>query len=220
MVIAIDGYSSCGKSTLARELAQKLNFLYIDSGAMYRAVAYYMLRHGIDLTQDSLCPQLPNLEIAFNWNADSSENQIWLNGQNVEREIRTIEVASVVSEVAAMSCVRAYLLDQQRAFAKSTSVVMDGRDIGTVVFPDAEVKLFVTADFKTRVQRRFDELRQRGDTVSLGQVEENLKKRDYIDSQREVAPLRQADDAIVLDNTLLDKEQQIAEALKIVQPYL
>ncbi len=220
MVIAIDGYSSCGKSTLARELAQKLNFLYIDSGAMYRAVAYYMLSHDIEMEEDKLCPELKNLNISFNWNADSTENQVWLNGKNIEKEIRTIEVASVVSEVAAMKCVREFLLEQQRVFAQSNNVVMDGRDIGTVVFPDAEIKFFVQADFPTRVKRRYTELNNRGDEVSEEEVAENLKKRDYIDSHREVAPLRKADDAIVLDNTLLDKEQQIMEALEFVHPML
>ncbi len=217
MVIAIDGYSSTGKSTLAKELATKLQFLYIDSGAMYRAVAYYVLEQGVDITPEAVCPLMSDITLSFKWNGESLQNEIWLNGKNVEREIRNLIVAQSVSEIAAMKCVRDYLVDQQRAFAQTDNVVMDGRDIGTVIFPDAEVKFFVTADFDTRVQRRYHELASRGDKVSADEVAHNLKKRDQIDSTREVAPLRQAEDAHVIDNTNLDKEQQLAKAVEIVE---
>ncbi len=217
MVIAIDGYSSTGKSTLAKELATKLQYVYIDSGAMYRAVTYYVLEQGVDITTEAVCPLMSDITLSFKWNGENLQNEIWLNGKNVEREIRNLIVAQSVSEIAAMKCVRDFLVDQQRAFAETDNVVMDGRDIGTVIFPDAEVKIFVTADFDTRVQRRYHELSSRGDKVSKEEVAQNLKKRDQIDSTREVAPLRQAEDAQVIDNTNLNKEQQLAKAVEIVK---
>ncbi len=220
MVVAIDGYSSTGKSTLAKELATKLQFLYIDSGAMYRAVTYYVLEKGVDIKEDTVCPLLEEIQIEFKWNSESLQNEIWLNGYNVERDIRNLLVADSVSEVAAMKCVRDFLVDKQRAFALTENVVMDGRDIGTVIFPDAEVKIFVKADFDTRVDRRFRELSERGDTISREEVARNLKKRDEIDSTREVAPLRQAEDAHIIDNTSLSKEDQLHQAFIIVQEFV
>ncbi len=217
MVVAIDGYSSTGKSTLAKELATRLQALYIDSGAMYRAVTYYVLEHGIDIDESAVCPILDDISIEFKWNGESLQNEVWMNGGNVEREIRNLQVAQQVSQVAAMKCVRDYLIDQQRAFAKTDNIVMDGRDIGTVIFPDAEVKIFVEADFNTRVDRRYKELTSRGDDVSREDVAENLKKRDHIDSTREIAPLIKAEDAYVMDNTLLSKEQQLDLAMQIVK---
>ncbi len=217
MVIAIDGKSSTGKSTLAKELATKLQFLYIDSGAMYRAVTYYLLEDGVELTTQKVCPALSHIQLEFRWNGESLQNEIWLNGSNVERGIRNLIVADNVSEVAAMPCVRDFLVEQQRNYAESNNVVMDGRDIGTVIFPEAEVKLFVTADFDTRVARRYHELLSRGDKITQEQVAQNLKKRDEIDSSRKVAPLRQAEDALVIDNTNLTKEEQLDKALQIVK---
>lgn len=216
MVIAIDGYSSCGKSTLAKELATSLQYIYIDSGAMYRAVTYYMMSEDLAIDEDDVCPRVRDVEIEFRYNGENYQNEIWLNGKNVEKEIRTLQVANNVSEIAAMKCVRDYLVDLQKSFAIKNDIVMDGRDIGTVIFPDAEVKLFVQADFDTRVERRYQELQRRGDQVTREDVAQNLQKRDYIDTHREVAPLSKADDAVVLDNTLLDKEQQLNEALSIV----
>ncbi len=217
MVVAIDGYSSTGKSTLAKELATKLQFLYIDSGAMYRAVTYFALEAGVDINEESVCPLLDNIQLEFKWNGESLQNEIWLNDQNIEREIRNLIVARSVSEIAAMKCVRDFLVDKQRDFATTENVVMDGRDIGTVIFPEAEVKLFVQADFDTRVERRYQELKQRGDNITRLEVAENLKKRDQIDSTRKVAPLKKADDAYVMDNTNMSKEEQLEKAMNIVK---
>ncbi len=216
MIVAIDGYSSTGKSTLAKELAIKLNALYIDSGAMYRAVTLYVLEKGLDVSAESICPVLDEIILEFKWNGEELQNQIWMNGVNVERDIRNLQVAQQVSQVAAIRCVRDFLIDLQRSYAVSDDVVMDGRDIGTVIFPDADVKIFVKADYDTRVNRRYQELIARGDDVSKEKVQENLNKRDHIDSTREIAPLKQAKDAYVLDNTHLSKEEQLEKALAIV----
>jgi cytidylate kinase len=214
ITIAIDGHSSCGKSTLAKELASKLGYIYIDSGAMYRATTLYFLQQGIRVEEKSkIAPALSAINIRFN-----EQNQTLLNGRNVEKEIRQMSVSEYVSEVAAVPAVRKAMVAQQRLLGKQKGIVMDGRDIGTVVFPDAELKIFLTASLEERTRRRFTELQAKGNTaVSVEQVTQNLQHRDHIDSTREDSPLKQADDAIVIDNTHLDRETQLAKALHLAQ---
>jgi cytidylate kinase len=211
--IAIDGFSSCGKSTLARGLAKKLNYKYLDTGAMYRAVTLFALnrdffQHGV-LLADNLIEALPELSLHFEYNPETGKSDIFLNGHNVEKEIRSMEVAAKVSEVSALRAVRRKMQEMQRMMGAAKSVVMDGRDIGTVVIPDAELKIYLTADPQIRIQRRLQELRGQGRDVSEQEVAENVKHRDYLDANREEDPLRQAEDAVVLDNSQLTEEEQL-----------
>lgn len=218
IIIAIDGYSSCGKSTLAKQLAQELGYRYIDSGAMYRAITLYFLRNNIDLTDhEKVLPTLPDIHLAFEYNEETGRSEIFLNDENVERYIRDMIVAEKVSEVAAIREVRTFAVAQQKKIGKKKGLVMDGRDIGTVVFPDAELKIFMTADLEIRVKRRFEELCEAGQAVAMEDVKHNLAMRDYIDSNREESPLRQAEDAVVLDNSNLTREEQLQVVLGWVQ---
>ena len=212
IVIAIDGHSSSGKSTMAKDLAKAIGYTYIDTGAMYRAVTLYALRHqlfaGDQIDEAALQAALPALEIAFRMNAESGRPDTYLNGENVEKEIRSMEVANHVSPVAALGFVRKALVAKQQAMGKEKGIVMDGRDIGTVVFPEAELKLFVTASPEVRAQRRVDELKAKGMPTSYEEVLVNVKQRDFIDSTRAESPLRQAPDAVVLDNSHMSLAEQ------------
>jgi cytidylate kinase len=211
--IAIDGFSSCGKSTLARALAKKLNYKYLDTGAMYRAVTLFALNRGFFsqgvLLPDKLAQALTELSLHFEFNPETGKSDIFLNGRNVEKEIRGMEVAAKVSEVSAIRAVRRKMQEMQRMMGAAKSVVMDGRDIGTVVIPDAELKIYLTADPQIRIQRRLRELHGQGRSVSEKEVAENVKHRDYLDANREEDPLRQAEDARVLDNSNLSEEEQL-----------
>ena len=212
IIIAIDGYSSTGKSTLAKDLASELGYTYIDSGAMYRAVALYALRCGYvndsDVEVDQLITKLHEINISFVLVEDSN-SEICLNGEKVESEIRDMEVSNCVSQVSAISQVRELMVAQQQLMGKKKAVVMDGRDIGSVVFPNAELKLFMTASEDIRAQRRYNELIAKGSEISIEEVKANLSKRDYIDSHRDTAPLIQTNDAIVLDNSYLSQREQL-----------
>ena len=207
IVIAIDGFSSCGKSTMAKELARKIGYVYIDSGAMYRAVTLYCIDNDLfenDTVNESELQKVINtLQITFKINPESGKPETYLNGENVENEIRSMRVSDKVSQVSAIPFVR-------EAMVKQKGVVMDGRDIGTTVFPDAELKIFVTASPETRAQRRLDELQKKGSNVSFEEVLDNVKKRDYIDQNREISPLRKADDALLLDNSKMTLAEQDA----------
>lgn len=223
ITIAIDGHSSCGKSTMAKDLAREIGYIYIDSGAMYRAVTLYSLRHGFfseaGIDTAALKAALPQLKIFFQVNPETKRLQTFLNGENVEEEIRTMEVSSHVSPIAALPFVREALVRQQQAMGQAKGVVMDGRDIGTVVFPDAELKIFVTASAEIRAQRRYDELKAKGQAASYEEILANVKERDYIDQHREVGPLRQAEDAILLDNshmTIAEQKAWLEEQFKKV----
>ncbi len=211
--IAIDGYSSCGKSTLAKQLAKDLGYIYVDSGAMYRAVALYAMEHklfsGLELDSSKLVEQLPKIDIHLSYNSETEKQITFLNQKNVEAEIRQMPVSQRVSQVAVIKEVRERMVFLQKQMALSKGVVMDGRDIGTVVIPDAELKIFMTASPKVRAQRRWDELIGKGETVSFDEVMDNLKSRDHIDENREESPLRQASDARVLDNSDISKSQQL-----------
>jgi cytidylate kinase len=214
IIITIDGWSSCGKSTLARQMARELGYVYIDSGAMYRAITLYFLRNHIDWTDLSQVNEaLKEIVLDFHFNETSQSSEIYLNGENVEYVIRDLVVAEKVSEVAAVREVRQFAVARQQELGRRKGIVMDGRDIGTVVFPEAELKIFMTADNTVRVERRFKELYQKNPNITIEEVKANLEMRDYIDSHREVSPLRQADDALVLDNTHLSPEQQLSRAL-------
>jgi CMP/dCMP kinase len=218
IIITIDGWSSCGKSTLAKQLAKQLGYVYIDSGAMYRAITLYFLRQTVDLTsKKEVINALENITLEFEHNEKSRQSEILLNGENVEYMIRDMIVAEKVSDVAAVKEVREFAVDQQKKMGKKKGIIMDGRDIGTTVFPRAELKFFMTADIAVRVERRFKEMYEKNPNVSIEEVKNNLEMRDYIDSNREVSPLRQAKDAIVLDNTSLTMEQQLKYALGIAQ---
>ena len=218
IIITIDGFSSCGKSTMAKQLAKKLNYVYIDSGAMYRAITLYFLRNHVDWTNGSqVAEALENIKLEFDYNPHSQQSEMYLNDENVEFLIREMVVAEKVSEVAAIKEVRDFATAQQQEMGIKKGIVMDGRDIGTVVFPDAELKLFVTADNAVRVERRFKELYDKNPNISIEEVKSNLEMRDYIDSNREVSPLRQAADAIVIDNTNLSPEEQLEVALDKAQ---
>ena len=221
IIITIDGWSSCGKSTLAKQLAEKLNYVYIDSGAMYRAITLYFLRNHVDWTdQKEVQAALNNIQLEFHYNENSAQSEMYLNGENVEYVIRDLVVAEKVSEVAAIREVRTFAVKQQQAMGKKKGIVMDGRDIGTVVFPNAELKIFMTADNAVRVERRFKELYEKNPNITLEEVKNNLEMRDYIDSHREVSPLRQASDAIVLDNSHISMEGQLKMALGWVKEKL
>ncbi|MFD2966167.1 (d)CMP kinase [Sphingobacterium bambusae] len=207
-IIAIDGFSSCGKSTVAKALAKKLHFVFIDSGAMYRAVTLYFIRQGIDMTDEAaVVAALENIHIDFVPNAEKT--QILLNEEDVSDEIRMMHVSDLVSEVSAIKAVRHAMVAQQQKLGKRRNIVMDGRDIGTTVFPDADLKIFMTADPRVRAERRFAELAAKGETVTMEEVVENLSHRDHIDSTREESPLRQAADAFVLDNSSIDQAEQL-----------
>ncbi len=217
IIITIDGWSSCGKSTLAKQLAKKLGYTYIDSGAMYRAITLYFLRNHIDWTDDmEVKNALNEIQLHFEKNEKSGESEIFLNDENVEYLIRDLIIADKVSDIAAIGTVRNYAVAQQQLMGVNKAIVMDGRDIGTTVFPKAELKIFMTADIATRVERRFKEMYEKNPNVVLEDVKHNLEMRDYIDSHREVSPLKKAEDAVVLDNTNLDMEQQLKIALKLV----
>lgn len=218
ITIAIDGYSSCGKSTMAKDLAREIGYIYIDSGAMYRAVTLYSIRNGFFTDQGidtkALKAAMPHIRISFQLNPETQRPITFLNGENVEDTIRTMEVSSRVSLIAALGFVREALVKQQQEMGKAKGIVMDGRDIGTIVFPDAELKIFVTASAEIRAQRRYEELKNKGQTASFEEILKNVKDRDYIDQNREVSPLRQADDAILLDNsqmTIAEQKQWLTE---------
>ena len=215
IIITIDGWSSCGKSTLAKQLAKTLGYIYVDSGAMYRAITLYFLRNHIDWTDTTAVKHaLKEISLEFIYNPKSEKSEIYLNGENVEYVIRDLVIAEKVSDVAAIKEVRKYAVSQQQKMGKGRGIVMDGRDIGTVVFPDAELKIFMTADNAIRVERRFRELYAKNPNVTLDEVKANLEMRDYIDSHREVSPLRKADDAILLDNSNISEKEQFHMALK------
>ena len=214
IIIAIDGYSSCGKSTLAKSLAAKLAYVFIDTGAMYRAVALYFLRNNIDFDNEAqIVKALAEIKLNFVYNATSLKSDMVLNGENVEAEIREMRVSEKVSEVAAIGAVRDFAVAQQQAMGAFKGIVMDGRDIGTVVFPTAELKIFVTADPAVRVERRFLELQRTNPAILKEEIEANLQHRDLMDTTRERSPLKQAEDAIVLDNTNMTREEQFNVAL-------
>lgn len=220
ITIAIDGFSSTGKSTLAKQLAKHLGYVYVDTGAMYRAVTFFAMQNGYinadSFDKQSLINSLPFIKLQFKFNADLGFAEMYLNEVNVETEIRTIEVSSFVSKVAEVSEVRAKLVEQQKEMGKDKGIVMDGRDIGTVVFPDAELKIFMTASATTRAQRRFDELQQKGDDVSYEAVLKNVEERDYVDTHRVDSPLVKAEDAIEIDNSYLNREEQFQVVLDLV----
>ena len=221
IVIAIDGYSSCGKSTLAKDLAQAIAYTYIDSGAMYRAVTLYSLQHGFfkgeTLDLENLQSALPDIRISFGKNSETGRSETYLNGCNVEKEIRGMEVADKVSSIAAVSFVREEMVKQQQAMGCEKGIVMDGRDIGTVVFPDAELKIFVTASPEIRAGRRLKELIAKGENATFEEVLANLAKRDFIDSTRKDGPLKKAGDAIVLDNSDLSIPEQNQKVLELFE---
>ncbi|MBQ1227264.1 MAG: (d)CMP kinase [Alistipes sp.] len=214
IVIAIDGFSSCGKSTFAKAIAARLGYIFIDTGAMYRAVTLYSLEHGAvvdgEVQQDKVVELLPQIEISFRFNAERGASDIYVNGVEVEQKIRSIEVSNLVSKISSIAQVREKLVAMQQRMGQERGVVMDGRDIGTVVFPDAELKIYMTADPAVRAQRRYDELTAKGDDVTLEEILENVISRDHADMNREISPLRQAEDAIVLDNSHMSVEEQMA----------
>ena len=221
IIITIDGYSSCGKSTLAKALAAELNYVFVDSGAMYRAITLYFLRNHIDWNQEEVVIKaLDNITLEFVCCDGNGISEIYLNDENVEWLIRDMVVAENVSEVAAVKEVREFAVEQQRKMGDTKGIVMDGRDIGTTVFPGAELKIFLTADPAVRVERRFREMLAKNPHISLEEVRTNLEVRDYIDSHREFSPLRKADDAIVLDNSNLSAKEQLKIALKLVKEKL
>ncbi len=213
IIIAIDGHSSCGKSTMAKSIAQELGYIYIDSGAMYRVVTLYALRNGLinNGVPDTkkLIAELKNIKITFKWDEILGKNTTFLNGENVEEEIRRLEVSENVSPISTIAEVRHEMVKQQRENGKNKGIVMDGRDIGTVVFPDAELKIFMTASPEIRAQRRFLELKEKGQEVDFDSILQNVEGRDEIDSNREVSPLKRADDALILDNSFLSREEQL-----------
>lgn len=223
IVIAIDGHSSSGKSTMAKDLAREIGYIYIDTGAMYRAVTLYALQHhyiqGNVIDEEALKADMDKIDISFQYNAETGRPDTFLNGKKVEKEIRTMEVSDKVSPIAALGFVRRAMVAKQQEIGKAKGVVMDGRDIGTVVFPDAELKLFVTASPEVRARRRWEELQAKGESVSYEEVLANVKKRDYIDSTRAESPLRQAPDAIVLDNSnmmIAEQKQWLMRQVKAI----
>ena len=220
ITIAVDGFSSTGKSTLAKALAKHLGYVYVDTGAMYRAVALFAMQNGYIgkdfVDTQSLINSLPDIKLVFKYNPNLGFSEMYLNGDNVETEIRTIEVSNYVSKVAGIPEVRSKLVEQQHEMGKNKGVVMDGRDIGTVVFPEAEIKLFMTASAHTRAERRFKELQQKGDQVTFEEVFKNIEDRDYMDTHREDSPLVKAKDAIEFDNSNISKEEQFQKALKLI----
>lgn len=213
IVIAIDGFSSCGKSTMAKDLAREVGYIYVDTGAMYRAVTLFAMRNDVfdaegNIDETRLKALLPDVKLTFQLNNETKQPEVCLNGENVERYIRTLEVSQHVSPIAALPFVREKLVEQQQAMGNEKGIVMDGRDIGTVVFPNAELKIFVTASAEIRAQRRFKELETKGMPADFDEILQNVEQRDYIDTHRETSPLRQADDALVLDNSHLTIAEQ------------
>jgi len=221
IIIAIDGHSSCGKSTMAKSIAQELGYIYIDSGAMYRVVTLYALRNGLINNgvpnTEKLIAELKNIKITFKWDEILGKNTTFLNGENVEEEIRRLEVSENVSPISTIAEVRHEMVKQQRENSKNKGIVMDGRDIGTVVFPDAELKIFMTASPEIRAQRRFLELKEKGQEVDFDSILQNVEGRDEIDSNREVSPLKRAEDALILDNSCLSREDQLKWTLDKVK---
>lgn len=221
ITIAIDGFSSTGKSTVAKQIAKYLGYIYVDSGAMYRVVTLYAIRKnfiGEDFfNAEGLIKELPKINIDFKFNKDLGFAEAYLNGENVEKEIRTLKVSSFVSQIATVSEIRKQMVKQQHAMGKNKGVVMDGRDIGTVVFPFAELKIFMTASPEIRAQRRFDELISKGEKVEFNQVLQNVKERDYLDSHRSDSPLIKADDAVEIDNSNMNLEEQFSKILQLVE---
>ena len=221
IIITIDGWSSCGKSTLAKQLATALGYVYIDSGAMYRAITLYFLRNHIDWTDEKeVVIALENIILDFQFNPKSQQSEIILNGENVEYVIRDLVIAEKVSDVAAIKQVRSFAVAQQQLMGNKKGIVMDGRDIGTTVFPKAELKIFMTADSSVRVERRFKEFFEKNPNITIDEVKSNLELRDYIDSNREISPLRKANDDYVLDNTMMSMEEQFKIAKKLVDEKL
>ena len=224
ITIAIDGFSSTGKSTLAKQLAKHLGYIHVDTGAMYRAVAYFAMKKefiNVDhFDKLSLINSLPNIKLHFQFNSELGFAEMYLNNENIEKQIRTIEVSNFVSKVAEVSEVRAKLVEQQQEMGKNKGIVMDGRDIASVVFPHAELKIFMTASAQTRAQRRFDELKQKGDSVSFEEVLKNVEERDYIDTHREDSPLIKDINAIEIDNSYLSIEEQYEKVLYLVATIL
>ncbi len=218
IIIAIDGWSSCGKSTLAKQLAKKLNYVYVDSGAMYRAITLHFLRKSVDLDKPKeIKKALEEIELDFRYNELTHQADMFLNDENVEYLIRDLIVAEKVSDVAAIGEVREFAVAQQQKMGRNKGIIMDGRDIGTVVFPDAELKIFMTADNMVRVERRFKEMYAKNPNITVQEVAENIQMRDYIDSNRAISPLRQAEDAIVIDNTNYTPEEQLEVAYKLAK---
>ena len=224
ITIAIDGFSSTGKSTLAKQLAKHLGYVYVDTGAMYRAVAYFAMKNEFINTdyfeKSSLINSLPNIKLHFQFNPDLGFAEMYLNNENIEKQIRTIEVSNFVSKVAEVSEVRAKLVEQQQEMGKNKGIVMDGRDIASVVFPNAELKIFMTASAQTRAQRRFEELQQKGDSVSFDEVLKNVEERDYIDTHRADSPLVKDKNAVEIDNSNLSREEQFEKVLNLVTTIL
>lgn len=221
ITIAIDGYSSTGKSTVAKQLAKELGYIYVDTGAMYRAVTLYVMRKLFvsegNFDEESIVRHLPFISLKFIFDEELGYGEIYLNNENVEKEIRLLEVSKFVSQVSAIPKVREMLVKQQKEFGKDKGVVMDGRDIGTVVFPDAELKIFMTASTEKRAERRYRELKERGEDVKYEDILENVKERDYLDTTREDSPLRKAEDAVEIDNSLLNLEEQYEKVLRLAK---
>lgn len=221
IIITIDGWSSCGKSTLARQLAKSLGYVYIDSGAMYRAITLYFLRNHINWAESKQVKSaLKEINIEFKFNAVTQQSEIYLNDENVEYLIRDLVIAEKVSEIAAIKEIRTFAVAQQQQMGANKGIVMDGRDIGTTVFPDAELKIFMTADIAVRVERRYVEMQAKNPNISIEDVKANLQMRDFIDSNREISPLRKADDAIEIDNTNINISGQLGIALELANKKL
>ena len=221
IIVTIDGWSSCGKSTLAKQLAKELGYVYVDSGAMYRAITLFFLRNHIDWTDSQEVKNaLKDIVLEFQYNKSSQQSEIVLNGENVEYVIRDLVIAEKVSDVAAIEAVRSFAVAQQQKLGQQKGIVMDGRDIGTTVFPNAELKIFMTADTAVRVERRFKELFNKNPNISIEEVKNNLEMRDYIDSNREISPLRKADDAIEIDNTNMSMLEQLRIAVELTKKRL
>jgi cytidylate kinase len=220
LTIAIDGHSSCGKSTVAKSIAKQLGYTYIDTGAMYRAVTLYCIKNNIInngvIDEEKLKKHLDNIKIHFTYDKSKDKYLTWLNNNLIEDEIREIEVSNNVSLISKIGFVRERMVQLQREMGKNGGVVMDGRDIGTVVFPDADVKLFMTASADVRAKRRYDELTAKGSKVSFDEIKKNIEERDFIDQNREIAPLKQADDAVLIDNSNLTREEQLNKILEII----
>lgn len=221
LIIAIDGYSSCGKSTFARTIAEELKYIYIDSGAMYRAVTLYCIRKGFiskeNLRIKSILENLNDISVSLTYNPETGHNETYLNNENVENEIRGLEVSSFVSRISQIQEVRSRMVELQRQIGRNKGIVMDGRDIGTVVFPDADLKIFMTASIDIRTKRRFDELKAKGNNVDLEEVKQNIIARDIADENRDISPLRRADDAIILDNSRMTVQEQMDWVMIIIQ---
>jgi CMP/dCMP kinase len=221
LTIAIDGFSSCGKSTLAKDLAKELNYIFVDSGAMYRGIAYYVLQNKLFINGEpdeiTLVNQLDEITLAFEYNPEKFESDLLLNGIIISNEIRKPEVAAIVSKIAILKEVRSKLVKTQQKLGELGGIIMDGRDIGTVVFPFADIKFFVTADPTIRAERRYKELILKDPTITLAAIKANLEERDFLDTTREISPLKKANDAIEIDNSNLSREAQLAFALKIIK---